>query len=62
MAANFLPKVAKVAQRHPPLAKYPNIAMKATGAPSYSDQAYPFREVHDKLRQLYDAFTSSRTR
>jgi len=38
------------------LAKYPNVAMKATGAPSYSDQPYPYRDIHDKLRQLYDAF------
>src|SRR5437763_6934611 len=38
------------------LAKYPNVAMKATGAPSYSDQSYPFRDIHDKLKQLYDAF------
>ena len=32
------------------LAKYPNVAMKATGAPSYSDQPYPFRDIHDKLQ------------
>ncbi len=85
MAANFLPKVAEVAQRHPnlklildhlgrprgtaplperwanlpevlALAKYPNVAMKATGAPSYSDQPYPFRDIHDNLHRLYDAF------
>jgi predicted TIM-barrel fold metal-dependent hydrolase len=85
MAANFLPKVAEVAQRHPnlklildhlgrprgdtsprdrwanladvlALARYPNVAMKATGAPSYSDQPYPFRDLHDNLQRLYDAF------
>src|SRR5215831_10030549 len=42
------------------LAKYPNVAMKATGAPSYSDQSYPFRDMHDKLKQLYDAFGPTR--
>jgi predicted TIM-barrel fold metal-dependent hydrolase len=42
------------------LAKYPNVAMKATGAPSYSDQPYPHRDIHDKLRQLYDAFGPAR--
>ena len=42
------------------LAKYPNVAMKATGAPSYSDQTYPFRDIHDKLKQLYDAFGPTR--
>ena len=84
MAANFLPKVAEVAQRHPnlklildhlgrprgdtslserwanlavlALAKYPNVAMKATGALSYSDQPYPFRDIRDNLRRLHDAF------
>jgi predicted TIM-barrel fold metal-dependent hydrolase len=89
MAANFLPKIAEVAQRHPnlrlildhlgrprgdtspterwanladvlALAKYPNVAMKATGAPSYSDQPYPFRDIHDNLRRLYDAFGPAR--
>jgi hypothetical protein len=34
------------------LAKCPNVAMKATGAPSYSDQPYPFRDIHDNLRRL----------
>src|SRR3989441_6462085 len=42
------------------LAKYPNIAMKATGAPSYSDQPYPFRDIHDNLHRLYDAFGPAR--
>jgi predicted TIM-barrel fold metal-dependent hydrolase len=42
------------------LAKYPNVAMKATGAPSYSDQPYPFRDIHDNLRRLYDAFGPAR--
>jgi len=89
MAANFLPKVAEVARRHPhlklildhlgrprgdaspserwanlpevlALAKYPNVAMKATGAPSYSDQPYPFRDIHDNLHRLYDAFGPAR--
>jgi len=89
MAANFLPKVGEVAQRHPnlklildhlgrpsgvtspnerwvnlkevlALARYPNVAMKATGAPSYSDEPYPYRDIHDKLRQLYDAFGPAR--
>ena len=42
------------------LARYPNVAMKATGAPSYSDQPYPFRDIHDNLRRLYDAFGPTR--
>src|SRR2546426_7227048 len=31
------------------LARYPNVAMKATGAPSYSGHAYPFADIHDNL-------------
>jgi predicted TIM-barrel fold metal-dependent hydrolase len=42
------------------LAKYANVAIKATGAPSYSGEGYPFRNVHDKLRRIYDAFGPAR--
>jgi len=42
------------------LAKLPNIAVKATGAPGYSSQAYPFPAMHTYLRQIYDAFGPSR--
>lgn len=42
------------------LARYPNVAVKATGAPSYSSQPYPFRSIHPYLRQIYDAFGSER--
>jgi predicted TIM-barrel fold metal-dependent hydrolase len=38
------------------LAKLPNVAVKATGAPGYSSEAYPFPAMHVYLRQIYDAF------
>ena len=38
------------------LAKYPNVAVKATGAPGYSAEAYPFPKMQTYLRQIYDAF------
>jgi predicted TIM-barrel fold metal-dependent hydrolase len=38
------------------LAKLPNIAIKATGAPGYSTAPYPFRNIHDGLRRIYDAY------
>jgi predicted TIM-barrel fold metal-dependent hydrolase len=89
LAANFFPKVAQVAEKHPrlrliidhlgrrspaetgegawdnlpqmlALAKYSNIAIKATGAPSYAAQPYPFRDIHDKLQRIFDAFGPSR--
>jgi predicted TIM-barrel fold metal-dependent hydrolase len=42
------------------LAKLPNVAMKATGAPAYSTHAYPFRNLHDPLHRLFDAFGPDR--
>jgi predicted TIM-barrel fold metal-dependent hydrolase len=89
LAANFLPTVGQVAERHPrlkliidhlgrrspaetgeaawdnlpqmlALAKHPNVAIKATGAPSYSAEAYPFRDIHDKLKRIFDAFGPAR--
>jgi predicted TIM-barrel fold metal-dependent hydrolase len=38
------------------LSKLPNVAVKATGAPGYSSEAYPFPAMHTYLRQIYDAF------
>ena len=32
------------------LAKHPNIAVKATGGPSYASDAYPFRSLHKPYR------------
>jgi hypothetical protein len=42
------------------LARYPNVAMKAAGAPTYSGRAYPFPDIHDNLHRLYDAFGPTR--
>jgi predicted TIM-barrel fold metal-dependent hydrolase len=42
------------------LAKYPNVAVKATGAPSYSTGAYPYRSIHDQLQRIFDAFGPDR--
>ena len=42
------------------LAKHSNVAIKATGAPSYSSQPYPYRNIHDHLRRIYDAFGPQR--
>jgi len=42
------------------LAKLPNVAVKATGAPGYSSEAYPFPAMHVWLRQIYDAFGPQR--
>ena len=42
------------------LAKFPNVAVKATGVPHYSSEAYPFPALHSFLRQVYDAFGPNR--
>lgn len=41
-------------------AKFPNVALKATGAPSYSNEPYPHRDIHGHIRRLYDAFGPER--
>ncbi len=52
---------------HPPmwdpvlaLAKHSNIAVKATGQAGYALDEYPFRSIHPRLRQVYDAFGPQR--
>src|SRR4029077_11252662 len=42
------------------LARFPNIALKATGAPSYSSEPYPYRNIHGNIRRLYDAYGPAR--
>ena len=42
------------------LARLPNVAIKATGAPGYSTEAYPYRRLHDGLHRIFDAFGPQR--
>ena len=42
------------------LARHPNVAVKATGAPGYCSGPYPFTSMHPYLRQIYDAFGPAR--
>ncbi|WP_417520028.1 amidohydrolase family protein [Minwuia sp.] len=42
------------------LARHPNIAVKATGAPGYASEPYPFPAMHTWLEQIYDAFGPDR--
>ena len=42
------------------LSKFPNVAVKASGAPSYSSAPYPFTNIHDYLHEIYDAFGPDR--
>src|SRR5260221_12898186 len=36
------------------LAKYPNVAVKATGQPGYAEDPYPFRHFHEHLHRCFD--------
>jgi predicted TIM-barrel fold metal-dependent hydrolase len=42
------------------LAKYPNVSVKLSGAPLFSSEPYPFRDVTPHVRRLYDAFGPQR--
>src|SRR5947209_5180377 len=42
------------------LAKLPNVGVKMSGAPSYSSDPYPYRNIHGYLRQIFDAFGPER--
>jgi predicted TIM-barrel fold metal-dependent hydrolase len=42
------------------LAKLPNVAVKATGAPHYSTEPYPFRNIQDGLHRIFDAYGPER--
>ena len=43
------------------LAKLPNVAVKASGMPSLSQEKYPFRDLHEPIKRLVDAFGPRRT-
>jgi L-fuconolactonase len=42
------------------LARHDNVSVKATAAPCYSTEAYPYPALHPFLRQLYDAYGAER--
>ena len=42
------------------LAKYRNVAAKASIMPFYTDDKYPFRKLHSHIRQVFDAFGPKR--
>ncbi len=42
------------------LAKLPNVAVKLSGAPSTSSQPYPYKNIHQYLQKIIEAFGSER--
>ena len=43
------------------LAKHPNVAVKLSGAPSYSSDVYPYRNIHPYIKRLVEAFGPQRS-
>ncbi len=42
------------------LAKYPNIWVKTSCAPTHSEEAFPYRDIHPYLQRIYEAFGARR--
>lgn len=42
------------------LAKYPNVSVKLSSAPTYSHQAYPFADMKPHLKRVFEAFGPKR--
>ena len=43
------------------LARYPNIAIKLSAAPTYSSQSYPYRNIHGHIRRIVETFGPERS-
>lgn len=43
-----------------PIAKRPNVCVKWSALPTYTEDAYPFRRLHPYLRRVFDAFGPKR--
>jgi L-fuconolactonase len=42
------------------LARHPNVAVKASALPVYTNEPYPYRGLHPYIRRVYDAFGTRR--
>lgn len=42
------------------LADHPNVAVKVSALPCHSRERYPFRDLHEPIRRVFDAFGPSR--
>jgi len=54
-------KTAEGVKETAALAKYPNVSVKLSTTPFYSTQSYPFRDMTEPLRRLFDAFGPRRS-
>jgi predicted TIM-barrel fold metal-dependent hydrolase len=49
-------KTLAVAKETAALAKYPNVSCKMSSAPTYSLEGYPFRDMYEPLKCIFEAF------
>ena len=44
------------------LAKYPNVSVKLSSAPTYSQERYPFNDIKPHIKRLFEAYGRSEER
>ncbi len=54
-------KLAEAVTETVALAKFPNMSVKLSGAPGYSSQAYPFRDMAPHIQRCFEAFGPRRS-
>lgn len=52
--------IAEVVKAMEKVAKHPNVGVKLSAAPSLSTAAWPYRNIHDYIRQIFEAFGPDR--
>jgi predicted TIM-barrel fold metal-dependent hydrolase len=53
-------RFAEAAANTAALARFPNVYSKLSSAPTHSRETYPFRDMHDYIRRIIDAFGPQR--
>ena len=49
-------RIARAIDEVVKLAKYPNVSVKLSSAPNFSQEAYPFRDMTEHIKRCFDAF------
>lgn len=52
--------IAEVVKAMEKVAKFPNVGVKLSAAPSLSTDAWPYRNIHDYIRRIFEAFGPDR--
>jgi predicted TIM-barrel fold metal-dependent hydrolase len=54
-------KVPEAVDAAAALAKYPNVSIKLSAAPAYSSEPYPYKDMHEHIKRLFDAYGPQRS-